>query len=95
MTLAKETSIPARWDAIVAMSLCAGLLVASEFLPVSLLTPMSEDLGVTPGRAGQAISISGLFAVATSLLSPWITRGIDRRHVQPAYAVLMVLSATE
>ncbi len=28
-------------------------LIASEFMPVSLLTPLAADLGVTEGLAGQ------------------------------------------
>ncbi len=47
------------WGAVLAMSLCAFALVASEFLPVSLLTPIAADLSLTEGQAGQAISISG------------------------------------
>ena len=55
------------WGAVLAMSLCAFALVASEFLPVSLLTPIATDLNLSEGQAGQAISISGFFAVITSL----------------------------
>ena len=50
------------------MTLCVALRSASEFMPVSLLTPIARDLGATEGVAGQAISVSGLFAVVTSLL---------------------------
>jgi hypothetical protein len=49
------------------MSLCVGLLIAAEFLPVSLLTPIAADLHASDGMAGQAISVSGLFAVFASL----------------------------
>ncbi|OWK25969.1 hypothetical protein AJ87_46670 [Rhizobium yanglingense] len=56
-------------------------LIASEFMPVSLLSPIATDLGVTEGRTGQAISISGIFAVLTSLFVSNLTRGIDRRLV--------------
>ena len=55
------------WGAVLAMSLCCMVLVASEFMPVSLLTPIASDLHMTEGQAGQAISISGIFAVLTSL----------------------------
>ena len=53
--------------AVLAMTLCAVALIASEFLPVSLLTPVASDLRLTEGQAGQAISVSGIFAVLTSL----------------------------
>ncbi|MDP9524484.1 MFS transporter, partial [Pseudomonas putida] len=38
------------WSAVLAMSLCAFALVASEFLPVSLLTPIASDLSLTEGQ---------------------------------------------
>ena len=50
------------------MALCVMVLIASEFMPVSLLTPIASDLRMTEGLAGQAISISGVFAVLTSLV---------------------------
>src|SRR5215207_7145861 len=49
------------WSAVGSMALCVALLIAAEFMPVSLLTPIADDLGATVGMAGQAISISGLF----------------------------------
>src|SRR2546428_718445 len=56
-----------RWGAVFAMALCVAVLIASEFMPVSLLSPIAHDLGLTEGQAGQAIAISGIFAVLTSL----------------------------
>jgi len=56
------------WGAVFAMSLAAFVLVASEFMPVSLLTPIAADLHLTEGQAGQGIAMSGLFALITSLL---------------------------
>lgn len=74
------------------MAMCAAMLIASEFMPVSLLTPIASDLHATVGMAGQAISISGLFAVVTSLLIPSVTGRFDRRHVLTALAALMLVS---
>ena len=71
------------------MTLCVALLIASEFMPVSLLTPIAHDLGATEGMAGQAISISGLFAVVTSLLIATIASRFDRRHVLVALTACM------
>ena len=68
ITTQSELSLKQTWSAVGSMALCVSLLIASEFMPVSLLTPIAHDLGATEGMAGQAISISGLFAVATSLL---------------------------
>jgi predicted MFS family arabinose efflux permease len=74
------------------MTLCVALLIASEFMPVSLLTPIAQDLGATEGMAGQAISISGLFAVVTSLLIATIASRFDRRHVLVALTACMGVS---
>jgi predicted MFS family arabinose efflux permease len=82
----------ASWSAVGAMTMCVALLIASEFMPVSLLTPMAHDLGATEGMAGQAISISGFFAVITSLLIATVASRFDRRHVLAALTAAMVAS---
>lgn len=82
----------ADWSAVGAMTMCVSMLIASEFMPVSLLTPIANDLGATQGMAGQAISISGLFAVLTSLLIPAIASRFDRRHVLIALTGVMLAS---
>ena len=70
MTNTSQSEIPNTqvWSSVGSMALCVALLIASEFMPVSLLTPIAHDLHATEGLAGQAISFSGLFAVVTSVL---------------------------
>ena len=80
------------WGAVFALTLCVSTLIASEFMPVSLLTPIASDLHVTEGQAGQAISISGIFAVLTSLLIASATRKIDRRSLLLSLTGLMLVS---
>lgn len=80
------------WSAVAAMSLCVALLIAAEFMPVSLLTPIATDLGASNGMAGLAISISGLFAIPTSLLIATLSHRLDRRHVLMGLAALMLTS---
>ncbi|QGY01899.1 MFS transporter [Methylobacterium mesophilicum SR1.6/6] len=89
-----KTGAPATrgWAAVFAMALCSATLVASEFMPVSLLTPIAGDLHMSEGNAGQAIAVSGLFAVITSLSVSTATRGIDRRVVLLSLTVLMMVS---
>jgi predicted MFS family arabinose efflux permease len=82
----------AAWGAVFSMTLCVAVLIASEFMPVSLLTPLAADLGVTEGRAGQAISISGLFAVITSLTATGLTRNIDRKSVLLFFSAALLVS---
>ena len=82
------------WGAVFAMSLAAFVLVASEFMPVSLLTPIAADLHVTEGQAGQGISVSGLFALFTSLLIASVAARVDRKPLLLSLALLMILSGT-
>ena len=72
---------PAAWGAGGSMAMTVSVLIASEFMPVSLLTPIARDLTMLEGQAGQAISISGFFAVVTSLFVARLTAGIDRKTV--------------
>jgi predicted MFS family arabinose efflux permease len=88
----KMLSRGAGWSAVFALTLCVGTLIASEFMPVSLLTPIASDLHMSEGQAGQAIAVSGLFAVLTSLAISSATRGIDRRNLLLALTSLMIVS---
>ncbi len=92
MTQSLSDRNAANWSAVVAMSLCVFVLIASEFLPVSLLTPIAAELSLTEGQAGQAISVSGIFAVFTSLFISFLSRHIDRKHVLLALTGLMLIS---
>ncbi|MTJ83257.1 MAG: MFS transporter [Telmatospirillum sp.] len=83
-----------QWGAVLALSLAAFVLVASEFMPVSLLTPIAADLHISEGRAGQAIAISGAFALLTSLFISPVAGSRDRKVVLLWLTVLMILSGT-
>lgn len=85
----KESFIgaPAYWSGVFAMTLCVFALIASEFMPVSLLTPIATDLNVTEGLTGQGIAISGAFAVITSLTISHLARDMNRK------TLLLVLTA--
>lgn len=82
----------AAWGAVLSMTLCVFVLIASEFMPVSLLTPIAADLAVTEGQTGQAISISGVFAVITSLFIATATRRLDRKVVVLGLTALLAVS---
>jgi predicted MFS family arabinose efflux permease len=85
---------PAAWGAVLAMSLAAFALVASEFMPVSLLTPLAADLRITEGQAGQSIAISGAFALLTSLCLTSVVGRLDRKTLLLALTSLMIASGT-
>lgn len=92
MELSAAQARPARWGGVFAMTLCVFTLIASEFMPVSLLTPMAAGLGVTEGMAGQGIAISGAFAVAASLFTARLAGSMDRRTLLLALTAVMGLS---
>lgn len=96
MTVTTSTSPQpsASWGAVFAMSLAAFVLVASEFMPVSLLTPIASDLHISEGQAGQGISVSGLFALLTSLLIPLLAARVDRKPLLLSLTGLMIVSGT-
>lgn len=82
----------AHWSGVFAMSLCVFALIASEFMPVSLLTPIADDLHVTQGMAGQGIAVSGAFAVLTSLSISALAGGMDRKTLLLGLTALMAVS---
>ena len=82
------------WAAVLALSLGAFALVASEFMPVSLLTSIAADLQVTEGQAGQAIAVSGAFALVTSLLVSPLAGQLDRKWLLLGLTAAMIVSGT-
>jgi len=91
-TMAIASPEPSYWGGVFAMSLCAFVLIASEFMPVSLLTPIAADLQVSEGQAGWGIGISGIFAVLTSLCLPKLVGNLDRRTLLLSLTALMGVS---
>lgn len=93
-TTFEATAAPAKsaWPAVLCLSLLTFVLVASEFMPVSLLTPIASELGITEGQAGQAIAVSGFFAVIASLFGNSLFGHFDRRTVVVLYTAVLVVS---
>jgi predicted MFS family arabinose efflux permease len=92
VTTMNESRPTAAWGAVLSMALCVAMLIASEFMPVSLLTPMAAGLNATEGQTGQAISVSGLFAIAASMLVTTVAGRLDRKWALVAMTALMLLS---
>ena len=90
--LSQEDVRPAAWGAVLSMALCVAMLIASEFMPVSLLTPMAEGLRASEGQTGQAIAISGLFAVAASMAITTVAGMLNRKWVLVAMTAFMLVS---
>ncbi|HGW6093944.1 TPA: MFS transporter [Serratia marcescens] len=83
---------PAHWSGVFAMTLGVFALIASEFMPVSLLTPMAQTLSVTEGMAGQGIAISGAFAVVTSLFISVLAGTLNRKTLLLGLTCMMAIS---
>ncbi len=82
----------AHWGGVFAMTLCVFALIASEFMPISLLTPMAADLHVTEGLAGSGVAVSGAFAVLASLSLARLAGGMDRRTLLLSLTALIAVS---
>ncbi|MEL0552872.1 MULTISPECIES: MFS transporter [Enterobacteriaceae] len=82
----------AQWGGVFAMTLCVFVLIASEFMPVSLLTLIASDLHITEGLAGQGIAISGALAVMTSLTISHVAGDLNRKYLLQGLTVLMAIS---
>jgi len=83
---------PASWSGVLSLAVCAFALIASEFLPVSLLTPLARDLNISEGMAGQGIAISGAFAVLTSLFMTNLVGNLNRKTLLVGLTAIMGLS---
>ncbi len=85
---------PVRWGAVYAMALSSFVLVTSEFMPVSLLSPMGRSLTLSDGQVGHAIAVSAAFALTTSLLVGGLFGRLDRRTVLLGLTTLLIVSGT-
>lgn len=82
----------AHWSAVFSLFIGVTSLIAAEFIPVSLLTPIAQAMHITEGMAGQSVTAVGVFAVITSLVLSPLTKSIDRRWVLLALSGLLVVS---
>ncbi|MGW0183010.1 MFS transporter [Nocardia sp. NPDC003345] len=94
MSLVSESHPPTadsadRWSSIAVLALSTFLVVTSEMLPVGVLTPISEGLGISPGTAGFSLAITGFVAAA---FAPFVSRlagDFDRRRVLVVAALVL------
>ncbi|MER8887689.1 MFS transporter [Mesorhizobium sp. M0663] len=80
------------WGAVISLSLGTFGLVTAEFLPVSLLTPLAHDLGITEGAAGQAMTATAIVGAISAPTVAITTKRLDRRIVMWAMTLLLILS---
>ncbi|MEU2941009.1 MFS transporter [Nocardiopsis alba] len=82
---------PRRWAAVAVLSLSTFLVVTSEMLPIGVLTPMAEGLGISTGATGSSLTVTGLVAAVTAPLVPRLLGGLDRRTVLAVAMVVLAL----
>lgn len=88
MTRTAPSSHPARdertslrqWGAVGVLTFATFLVVTSEMLPVGVLTPMADGLGISAGATGMSLTITGLVSAvaARSPLGCWATVTAER-----------------
>ncbi|MER7546411.1 MFS transporter [Actinomadura sp.] len=76
-----ETGPRANWSPIVALAAGIAVLVASEFLPASVLPVMAADLGISEGTAGLAVAATAVAGAATAPSIAVLLPRTDRRTV--------------
>jgi len=80
------------WFAVASLGLSVFTLVASEFLPASLLPLLAADLGVTEGTAGQLVTATSLAGIIGGPLVVSVLPRADRRHVMVGLTAAAALS---
>ncbi|WP_316848891.1 MFS transporter [Pedobacter agri] len=83
----------AQWPAVFSMAMTIIGLISAELLPISLLTPMASDLGISEASAGQAITVTAVVALFSSLFGAVLTRRIDRKVVILSFTGLLIISS--
>ncbi|CAM3525988.1 Purine ribonucleoside efflux pump NepI [Klebsiella variicola] len=89
---AAEVSARSPWVAVAAVGLATFSVVTTEMLPVGLLTPIAETLGISTGTAGLTISLPALLAAFFAPLVVLASGGIDRRRILCGLLWLLVIA---
>lgn len=79
-----------RYGALIAMMAMSFLLVTAEFLPGGVLTEIADDIGVTPGQAGQMVAVTALAGLVVAPTIGLALPRLDRRSL----LVWMAIGAT-
>ncbi|WP_353112866.1 MFS transporter [Microbacterium sp.] len=90
LPVATSTAPRLRYGALSVMMAMSFLLVTAEFLPGGVLTEISADLGVTPGQAGQMVTVTALTGLLVAPTIGLLLPRLDRRSL----LVWMAASAT-
>ncbi|WP_280468238.1 MFS transporter [Nocardia cyriacigeorgica] len=79
------------WPAVAVLTMATFVVVTSEMLPVGVLTPMSQGLGISAGSTGFSLAITGIVTAVTAPLVVRLIGAIDRRTVLSAATVVLAV----
>ena len=82
-----------RYGGLVVLMLMSFLLVTAEFLPNGVLTEIAASLGITPGQAGQTVTVTALAGLLVAPTIGILVPRLDRRLLLTAAAVAAALSS--
>ncbi|GAA5145793.1 MFS transporter [Microbacterium pseudoresistens] len=80
------------YGALIAMMTMSFLLVTAEFLPNGLLTDISTALRVTPGQAGQMVTVTALAGLIAAPTVGLVFPRLDRRRLLVGLALAAAVS---
>lgn len=80
------------WLSVVALTFGSFALISSELLPMAVLTPMAADLGISEGAAGQAVTLTALFAGIAAPTVALVIGRLDRKLINLALCALVIAS---
>ena len=83
---------PAAWLAVVSLGLGIFTLVASEFLPASLLSPIAAELAITEGTAGQLVTATSVIGIIGGPLVVSALPRVNRKWVMAGLTTLAIAS---
>ncbi|WP_314650283.1 MFS transporter [uncultured Microbacterium sp.] len=72
---------PLSYGGLIVVMLMSFLLVTAEFLPNGVLTEMADGLGVTPGQAGQTVTVTALVGLLVAPTIGLVFPRLDRRSL--------------
>ncbi|KAB1656300.1 MFS transporter [Pseudoclavibacter chungangensis] len=87
----ENRTTPRQWLAVGVVTLATFIVVTSEMLPVGVLTPMADGLGISAGAAGTSLTVTGLASAVTAPVAPRFLGDLDRRTVLAAAMLVLAL----
>lgn len=84
---------PTRYGGLVVLMLLSFLLVTAEFLPNGVLTEMAVSLGISPGQAGQTVTVTALAGLLVAPTIGILVPRLDRRLLLTGAAAAAAVSS--